>query len=109
MPADESTILAEISEMLRAIRDDIDDDDVTMDAAFRGDLGIESIDVVALAGRLQARYGNTVNFAQFVAELDPRSVGELTVRRLVEFIAAARGGAAAAPGPRAVPVPAAGS
>jgi acyl carrier protein len=74
--------------MLRAIRDDLDTDlDITMDSTFRTDLAIESIDIVALAGRLQARYGNSVNFAQFVAGLGLDSVSELRVRQLVEFIA----------------------
>jgi acyl carrier protein len=89
MPADKDSILAEIAEMLRAIRDDLDTDDtdITMDSTFRSDLGIESIDIVALAGRLQARYGNAVNFAQFVASLGLESVSELRVGELVDFIA----------------------
>jgi acyl carrier protein len=48
---------------------------------------MESLDVVSLAGRLQARYGNAVNFAQFVAGLDMASMGELRVGQLVDYIA----------------------
>lgn len=99
MLADQNSIRADIAKMLHAIRDDLEPDEVTMDAGFREDLGVESIDVVALAGRLQARYGSAVNFAQFVAGLDLESVGKLTVRQLVEFIAGSLDdiGAGAAP------------
>jgi acyl carrier protein len=87
MSVDQMSILAEISEMLRAIRDDLDTGiAITMDSAFRADLAIESIDIVALAGRLQARYGDAVQFAQFVGALDLDAVSELRVGQLVEFI-----------------------
>lgn len=87
MSVGQASILAEISEMLRAVRDDLDIGvDITMGSTFRTDLAIESIDIVALAGRLQARYGNDVNFAQFVAGLGLDSVSELRVGELVEFI-----------------------
>jgi acyl carrier protein len=87
MPVDQASILAEMTEMLHAIRDDLDTGvDITMDSTFRTELAIESIDIVALAGRLQARYGNDVNFAQFVAGLGLDSVRELRVGELVGFI-----------------------
>lgn len=89
MGADQATILAEISEMLQAVLKDYDPDtEITMDTTFREDLEMESIDVVSLAGRLQARYGNAVNFAQFVANLDLETVKTLRVGQLVEHIAA---------------------
>lgn len=89
MSAEQPTILAEISKMLQAVLKDYDPDtEITMDTTFRGDLEMESIDVVSLAGRMQARYGNAVNFAQFVANLDLESVQTLTVGQLVEYIAA---------------------
>lgn len=88
MRADQTSILAEISEMLHAILADFDTDtEITMDTTFRDDLEMESIDVVSLAGRLQVRYGNAVNFAQFVAGLDLESVKELRVGQLVNHIA----------------------
>jgi acyl carrier protein len=88
MPADHATILADVTQMLQAVlRDYEPDGEVTMDTTFRDDLEMESIDVVSLAGRLQARYGNAVNFAQFVAGLDLETVGTLRVGQLVEHIA----------------------
>lgn len=91
MSADQASILAEVAEMLRAVLGEAAAaDDITMDTTFRQDLEMESIDVIALAGRLQARYGSAVNLAQFVAALDLESVRDLRVGQLVEFIADAR-------------------
>lgn len=105
MGADQTTILAEISEMLQAVLKDYDPDtEITMDTTFREDLEMESIDVVSLAGRLQARYGNAVNFAQFVANLDLETVKTLRVGQLVAHIAASLD--AAAPDAPAGPEPA---
>jgi acyl carrier protein len=88
MPSDPTAILADIDAMLRAVLGDFDDGvEITVDSTFRDDLGLESLDVVSLAGRLQARYGNAVNFAQFVAGLDMASMGELRVGQLVDYIA----------------------
>jgi acyl carrier protein len=89
MSADKTAILTDIEAMLRSVLGDFGLDlDVTAASSFRDDLGMESIDVVALAGRLQARYGNAVNFAKFVAGLDVSSMGELRVGQLVDYISA---------------------
>lgn len=88
MSAARADILAELTEMINAVLGEFATDQaITMDTTFRDDLGMESIDVVSLAGRLQARYGDTVNFAHFVAKLDLETVGELRVGQLVEHIA----------------------
>ncbi|MGH8884005.1 MAG: acyl carrier protein [Egibacteraceae bacterium] len=61
---------------------------ITMDTTFQDDLELESIDLVALAGHLQARYGDQVNFAEFLADLDLDEIIELTVGRLVDYVVA---------------------
>ncbi|MEU3457305.1 acyl carrier protein [Micromonospora sp. NPDC006766] len=86
MQADRQAILAEIAEILGAIRNDVNTD-ITMDSMFRSEIGLASIEIVALAGRLQARYGTTVNFAQFVAEIGLQSMQDLRVGLLVDYIA----------------------
>ncbi len=92
---DKTAILADVDTMLRAVLGDFAADlDITPDSTFRDDLGMESLDVVSLAGRLQARYGDAVNFAQFVAGLDLASMAQLTVSQLVDHKAGPRG-----PGP----------
>lgn len=88
MSSDQAAILAELSEILRAIKDEIEDDEITMDTTFRADLELESLDLVALGGRLQSRYGNSVNFAKFLGGLTPETAMELRVGQLVEYIAA---------------------
>ena len=88
MNVNQDGILSDITEMLRAILFDYGTDvEITMETSFHEDLDMESIDLVALAGRLQARYGNNVNFAQFIAGLDLESIIELRVGQLVEFVA----------------------
>jgi acyl carrier protein len=88
MPADKTVIRADIDAMLRAVLADFGTDlDIELDSTFRDDLGMESLDVVSLAGRLQSRYGDSVNFAQFVAGLDVSSMAGLKVGDLVDFVA----------------------
>jgi acyl carrier protein len=87
MPVDTATVTAEVTKILYAVLGEFGTDaPIGADSTFRDDLGMESIDVVALAGRLQARYGGAVNLAQFVATLDVDSVGTLRVGQLVEHI-----------------------
>lgn len=82
-------VLAEISVMLGQILDDygMDAADVTMDTTFHEDLELESIDLVTLAGRVQQRYGEQVNLAQFLAEKDLDEVIGLRVGELVDYVA----------------------
>jgi acyl carrier protein len=88
MPADKTVIRADIEAMLRSVLGDFGTDlPIELDSTFRDDLGMESLDVVSLAGRLQSRFGDSVNFAQFVAGLDVSSMAELKVGDLVDFVA----------------------
>ena len=89
-------VLAEISGMLRTILSEysldeygIDDAGIGMDSRFYDDLELESIDLVALAGMLRQRYGDAVNFAEFIADLDLDQIIKLTVGELVEYVATA--------------------
>ncbi len=86
--ADASAVLAEISRMLRTMLDEygLDDIEVTMETRFTQDLELESIDLVALAGSLEARYGRRVNFAEFVAGLELDEIIDLAVGQLVEYV-----------------------
>ncbi|MGP3939787.1 MULTISPECIES: acyl carrier protein [Streptomyces] len=87
-PADAPAVLAEISGMLRTMLDEygLDDIEVTMETRFTEDLELESIDLVALAGSLEARYGRQVNFAEFVAGLELDEIIDLAVGQLVEYV-----------------------
>jgi acyl carrier protein len=85
------TVLGEIDGMLRGILDEygLDDADIAMDTKFHDDLELESIDLVTLAGKLEERYGSSVNFAEFIAELELEEIIALTVGKLVEYVATA--------------------
>lgn len=86
------TVLREIDAMLRSILDEYGLDDgepITMDTTFHDDLELESIDLVTLGGKLEARYGSKVNFAEFIAELELDEIIALTVGQLVEYVASA--------------------
>ncbi len=85
------TVLGEIDAMLRAILDEygLDDAEIAMDTKFHDDLELESIDLVTLAGKLEERYGSSVNFAEFIAELELEEIIALTVGKLVEYVATA--------------------
>lgn len=97
MPTDKTAVLADFDAMLRAVLGDFGTDiEITAASTFRADLGMESLDVVSLAGRLQARYGDDVNFAQFLAGLDVSSMTDLRVGQLVDYVAESLGAVAAA-------------
>jgi acyl carrier protein len=98
LSADPATVLADVVGMLRTVVADLglDDVEITRDTTFHDDLELESIDLVVLSGALREHYGEHVNFAEFIADLELDEIIALTVGRLVDHVAAslnARGGA----------------
>jgi acyl carrier protein len=89
-PVTEEAVLGEIAAMVREVLDGygLDDVEITMDTTFHEDLEMESIDLVSLGGHLTDRYGDRVNFAEFVAGLDLDEIIGLTVGRLVRYVVA---------------------
>ncbi|ACU36433.1 acyl carrier protein [Actinosynnema pretiosum subsp. pretiosum] len=89
--ADADTVLADISGMLRVVLGDygLEDAEITRDSTFHGDLEMESIDLVTLSAALREHYGDRVNFAEFVADLELDEIIALTVGRLVDHVVAA--------------------
>jgi acyl carrier protein len=86
--ADEKAVLTEIAGMIRQVLDEygLDDVEIGMETTFTRDLELESVDLVTLAGHLQARYGQRVNFAEFVAGMELDEIIDLTVGRLVRHV-----------------------
>ncbi|MFD0268070.1 acyl carrier protein [Streptomyces sp. NPDC127106] len=86
--ADEAEVLAELTSMIQQVLDgyELEEGEVTMRTRFGSDLELESIDLVALAGLLEERYGGAVNFAEFVAGMELEEIIELNVGRLVEHV-----------------------
>jgi acyl carrier protein len=85
------TVLTEVATMVSAVLEDGGlGSDITAGTALFGDLDMTSIDLVTLAGRLHARYGQDIRFAKFLAELDMDAIGRLRVGDLVEYVVTAR-------------------
>lgn len=87
-PPTAQQVLGEITAMLAALLDEygLDEAEVTMDTRFTADLELESIDLVTLAAQLQARWGDRINFAEFVSGMELDEIIELTVGRLVAYV-----------------------
>jgi acyl carrier protein len=88
LAVDEQTVLADLTHMIAVVLEDIGtvDTEITLDTTFRDDLDLESIDLVALGGLLGEHYGDRVNFAEFVADLDLEQIIALTVGDLVAYV-----------------------
>ncbi len=85
---DADAILADITRMLAEVigEDFLLGVDIDMDTAFSGDLELESIEFVALAGVLKEHYGPAVDFVGYLADMDVFDIIGLTVGQLVTHI-----------------------
>jgi acyl carrier protein len=85
-------ILAEITQMITDIAGEeiLLVEEITMDTSFSDDLALESIEFVALAERLQDRYGPEIDLMALLAGLDIDEIMGLTVGVLVRHIDARR-------------------
>src|SRR3989442_12662212 len=105
MSAPFGTVLAELTGMLVEVigEDFLMDVEVSSETTFNEDLALESIEFVALAEKLQERYGEQVDFPAFLAGLDIEEIMALTVGRLVDHITRCLGSPGALE-PRPAPV-----
>ncbi|MFE3602234.1 acyl carrier protein [Streptomyces sp. NPDC059096] len=86
---DEDTVLAQIAATLRELPDaGLEDAEIGRETLFHDDLELESIDLVSLAGLLREHYGERVNLALFVADLELDEIIALTVGRLADHVTA---------------------
>lgn len=85
---DADTILADITAMLAEVigEDYLLEFDVTRDTAFSGDLELESIEFVALAGLMKQHYGGQVDFVGFLADKTLHEIIALRVGQVVDHI-----------------------
>lgn len=60
--------------------------DVDMDTAFRADLDIESIEFVAMGEVLRERYGDRIDFVEWLTTMELDDIIALTVGELVDHI-----------------------
>ena len=81
-------VLAELSSMLVEVigEDFLVDLELSGETTFNEDLALESIEFVALAEKLEERYGGQVDFPAFLAGLDIEEIMALTVGELVTYV-----------------------
>jgi acyl carrier protein len=60
---------------------------ITMETTFVSDLEVESIELVALSEKIQARFGDTVDFPSWLSGMELDQIIALTVGQLVDYIA----------------------
>jgi acyl carrier protein len=84
----EQEVLAELAGMLAAVLAEygLDQSEVTMDSRFTDDLELESVDLVTLAAQLTERWGEGVNFADFIAGMELDEIIDLTVGQLARYV-----------------------
>ena len=92
MSADRTEILTEIAGLIRPLTDSLlPGEDITMDTRFGADLGLESLALANLSGRMQARFGPAANVVPFLAGRDPGPISDIRVGELVDYIAGVLG------------------
>jgi acyl carrier protein len=84
----ESEVLDTVARIIREVIGEewAEDVPIGMQTSFAQDLELESIEFVALAERLKARYGRTVDFAAWLGSMELGQILALRVGQLVEFI-----------------------
>ncbi len=84
----QEAILATVAGMIGEIigEEYLEDLDVTMDSVITEDLELESIEFVALAEKLRERYGERVEFVDWIAGMELEEIIGLTVGQVVTFV-----------------------
>lgn len=85
-------ILGDLATVTRTAFPDRDFPDATSETRVFADLGLASIDVVVLGEQLEAHYGRTLPFGQFLTALRNASADDFTLGELTEFLQAHVGG-----------------
>jgi acyl carrier protein len=90
MTEEHERVLAELATLVREVIGEAwaEDVPITLETSFGADLELESIEFVALAERLTARYGSQVDFAGWLADKELGDIIGLRVGQVVEFIVA---------------------
>lgn len=90
---DRGPVLEDVAAMIfEVIGDDelLFDGPITLATRFNEDLELESIEIVALAELVQQRYGDAVDFAGWISDMELDAIIGLSVGDLVEFIVSCR-------------------
>jgi acyl carrier protein len=83
----ETEVLATVAEFLtELVGEDGFEDEITMETSFTDDLELESIMFVALTEQLIDRYGDRIDFVNWIASKELDEIIDLRVGELVEYI-----------------------
>lgn len=82
-------ILSTITQMIKEVigEDWVAETPIGMETTFVQDLEVESIELVALSEKVQARYGDTVDFPSWLSGMELDQIIALSVGQLVDYIA----------------------
>jgi len=86
--ANQARILADLGTMIREVIGEewAEEMPIQMETSFSRDLELESIEFVALAEQLRAKFGKDVDFAGWLGSMELEQILQLRVGQLVEFI-----------------------
>ncbi|HEV2361850.1 MAG TPA: phosphopantetheine-binding protein [Acidimicrobiales bacterium] len=81
-------VLVDLREIIAEVIGDeyVAEIEIGMTTSFYEDLEIESIELVALAEELQAKYGDSIDFAGWIAGMEVDEIIAMSVGRLVDYI-----------------------
>ena len=60
--------------------------EITPETRLFADLGLESIDIVALGGNIEGHYRRNFPFAQWLAQMREQQVDDIRVKDVIEFL-----------------------
>lgn len=87
MSTDPSRLLDEIAELIRPLTDNLlPGEEITRDMRLGADLGLQSLSLANLSGRLQTRYGPSANIIPFLGARGAGPVAEATVGEFVDYV-----------------------
>ena len=97
MALDPEGVLADVRRIVVEVigEDYVSELDIERDTAFRADLDVESIELVALGEALRARYGDGIRLAQWIGDMELDEIIAMTVGQLVDHVVASLGAAGA--------------
>jgi putative sulfotransferase len=95
MSADPARILAEVGVLLHGMSDSLlPGEEIAMETRFIDDLGLSSIALANLSGKVQGKYGPAVNLVAFLAGRGAQPISDMRVGELVEYITSVLDGTA---------------
>lgn len=83
-----SDLIQMLSEVIGA--DVVEELDVNMDSSFTKDLEMDSIEIVAFAEKVKAKYGDDIDFVSWLSGMDLDQVIALKFGDVINFIADAK-------------------